>query len=97
MKRLTLDFFSCELIAADKLLHFSFKFIFAYITVFFAEMFIYSKENVIFFTIVFSFLLSLFKEVFDKFFRKAEFCWYDILAGMLGAGFFLLFYFFENP
>ena len=45
MKKLTLDFFSCQLIAADKMLHFTIKFIFAYITVFFAKDFIESKEN----------------------------------------------------
>lgn len=95
MKKHLIRFANCETIAADKMLHFSFTFVFCYIVKIFLAKFNESTIFIIFSLLILSFILSLLKEVFDKYVKKSHFCWIDITAGMIGSGFFILFYLFE--
>lgn len=67
-----------EIIKVDKMLHFSFSFI---IASFFLNPY-YSVAVVL--------IINISKELFDKYQKKTKFDTYDILAGVLGAGFYLL-------
>jgi len=48
----------------------------------------------IIFALVFSFLVGVFKELFDKFIRKTKFDVFDILANVTGIGFAIILYLF---
>ena len=67
-----------EIIELDKMLHFSFSFI---VASFFMNPY-YSVVAVL--------IVNILKELFDKYQKKTRFDIYDILAGVLGAGFYLL-------
>ena len=89
MKKFLIKLANCEIIQADKILHFSLTFILAAIyCAILKSMFHVEPSNLG--IVLFSFLIAIIKEIFDKYFKGGHFCWWDILSGMLGAFFFIL-------
>ena len=73
-----IKFLNGEIIAVDKMLHFSFSFIIA-------SFFINPLVSVIVVLAV-----NILKELFDKYKKKTKFDAYDILSGLLGGLFYIL-------
>ena len=72
-----IKFLNGEIIAVDKMLHFSFSFIIA-------SFFINPLVSVIVVLAV-----NILKELFDKYKKKTKFDAYDILSGLLGGLFYI--------
>lgn len=90
MKNFLIRLVNCQIIGADKILHFCFCYIISHILDLVTRNVINNINYSFFLIIVFSFLLSLLKEFFDKYIKHSNFCWYDILSGMIGCFFYIL-------
>lgn len=73
-----IKFLNGEIIGVDKMLHFSFSFIIAS----------FFTNHIIGLSVVLA--VGIAKEIFDKYKKKTKFDTYDIIAGLSGAGFYIL-------
>ena len=90
MKKFLIKFSNCEIIQADKLLHFSFEFL---LTALFAVLL--NIIGIVRFRItaliVFVVVLGFLKEAFDKYYKpNGKWDWFDIYYGIAGGLLFVL-------
>lgn len=92
MKKFLVSFSNCEIIAADKMLHFSFEFLLtAFFLVFLNLLGVKSNQKIYLF--IFAVLLAFAKELFDKYYKpNGKWCWFDIYYGIAGGVLFILIY-----
>ena len=92
MRKFLTKFSNCEIIGADKLLHFTFEFMFTAFLLIFLNL-VGIRTHVKIYLIIFVFLLAFAKEIFDKYYKiNGSWCWYDIIYGVLGGLLFVFIY-----
>ena len=85
MKKFLIDFSNCDIIKADKMLHFSFEFVLTVIFAFFLSVigFLNNRKIIL---IIFVIALAIAKELFDKYYKpNGKWDWFDIYYGVAGG------------